>query len=680
MENNYTSYQGMMAQVDAALTGMEQVCQTLEMEESQKRLLDSRKKLEGHRFAVGILGEFKRGKSTVINSLLEKEIMPANIRPCSATMNRVTYDMQPHVELKMIDGSTCEIKVEELASYVTKLTSENESRAANVDEAIVYYPCVFCQNGVDIVDTPGLNDDERMNKITEEIIPKLDAVIMVLTWDSPFSMSEAEFVRNKLMTSDLSRLIFLVNKMDMVDDPDDRASILEHIKEKIQDTVLGKMEEMYGVDSNQYQDAKLKLGNIRIYPFSGRAALKGKLKGDAELLEISGTAEFEAGLTKMLTEERGALELGTPISVLQRTAVEVTKTIETRRNALSMSAEEFEKRQSAALEKIKDLRVQKKSEKRRLSERAKQVRNDLTSRSAQFYPQLERSMAAVVDNYNPDPKSFATSNGQKSGAEELQKKVAAELNESISNFSEKIMVELQDVIQQETVSVAQFTSSVSSQIDSLRVDLSNIDTKRNTTDLVATGVDILTDYIGIYGIGGLVAGYQAAGIKGALAGGGMGLVANLAVAGILGSLSIVGLPMVVISCAVGTLVSRKFTGAIFADDIGQKKLAEIKKAMKGNISSAIRDMQVNRNIENWIEETVTDQFDELITAMEDECENLLTDSESSMNEIQKDLTQNDANRANTLKRLDDQEKRCLEILKELEPVCKKVEAVLKETA
>ena len=212
----YTSYQNMVTQVNTGLVQMQKVAVAMKLEETGKKLEESRKKLESRNFSVGILGEFKRGKSTVINSLLEQEIMPADILPTSATMNRVTYDMEPHVELEMRDGSRLEIGIDQLPDYVTKLDEEKEAQAAKVEEAVVYYPCKFCQNGVDIVDTPGLNDDERMTRITEEIIPKLDVVIMVLVPDNPFSISEADFVLNKLMTSDLGRLLFLVNKIDTV--------------------------------------------------------------------------------------------------------------------------------------------------------------------------------------------------------------------------------------------------------------------------------------------------------------------------------------------------------------------------------------------------------------------------------------------------------------------------------
>lgn len=677
-DTSYTSYQGMMAKVDTALAGMENICKDLEMAETCKTLKESREKLENHRFSVGIMGEFKRGKSTVINSLLEQEIMPADILPTSATMNRVTYDMQPRAELKMRDGSVQRIHVEDLIDYVTKLDSEKESRAALVDEAIVFYPCRFCQNGVDIVDTPGLNDDERMNKISEEIIPKLDAVIMVITPGSPFSMSESEFVRNKLMTSDLGRLIFLVNKIDTIRRPADRERAVAGIKEKIQETVLEKTADMYGADSKQYQDAKLKLGNIRIYPFSALDALEGKQTGDDEMIERSGTRPFEAALTKMLTEERGALELGAPINILQRSVLDIKKIIEVRRNALDMSTNEFEQKQKNAVEKIQQLRVEKKEEQKRLHNRSKEVQRDLSKCTAQFYPQLETRMAAVVDSFCPNPAQFAKPEGQKQGAADLQNRVTSEMDTAISNFSEKIMVTLQDIIGQEALSAAQFTSTVSEQLDYVRNNFTSVDTKQNTTNLIATGIDVLTDFAGIYGIGGLVAGYQAAGIKGALAGGGVGLFANLAVAGILGSLSIVGLPMVVISCTVGTLVSKKFTSAVFAKGIGENKLKELKAEMKKNISLAIRDMQANQNLETWIEQLVGNRFDQLSASMDEECEKLLRDTETSMNEIRKDLAQNEAERKNTIKRLDKAENRCIEIVTGLKPVCEKVEAALKE--
>ena len=120
----YTSYQNMVTQVNTGLVQMQKAAARMNLEETAKQLEARREKLERRKFAVGILGEFRRGKSTVINSLLEKEIMPSDILPTSATMNRVTYDLTPHVVLQMRDGSEMEIGIAQLPDYVTKLDKE----------------------------------------------------------------------------------------------------------------------------------------------------------------------------------------------------------------------------------------------------------------------------------------------------------------------------------------------------------------------------------------------------------------------------------------------------------------------------------------------------------------------------------------------------------------------------
>ena len=159
-----------------------------------------------------------------------------------------------------------------------------------------------------IVDTPGLNDDERMTAISENVIPTLNAIIMVIVPQSPFSASEAEFVRSKVMTSDLGRIIFVVNKIDLVDE-DERQRILDHIKDKISTSVLDKTARVYGEDSPEYRSATEKIGSIKLIPVSAKRALKGKMKNSPDMVGESGYKEFEEALSYLLTEERGLLDL-----------------------------------------------------------------------------------------------------------------------------------------------------------------------------------------------------------------------------------------------------------------------------------------------------------------------------------------------------------------------------------
>ncbi len=286
-KNHYLNYQAMVAKTATALSGLETLCRAISMDAQAEELRQAAARLTGHDFSVGIMGEFRRGKSTVINALLGQQIVPSDIVPCSATLNYIRWDTEQRALIHFKNGDIQQVPVEELSHYVTKLTRESEAMAATVEDATVFYPCPFCQNGVQIVDTPGLNDDERMTAISEQVIPKLDAIIMVLVPDSPFSQSEAEFVRTKLMASDLGKLIFVVNKIDFLDE-EDRPRMLEAIRQKIQASVLDKMAAVYGADSPEYTGAKEKLGRLRVLPVSARQALRGKTRQRPDLLEESG--------------------------------------------------------------------------------------------------------------------------------------------------------------------------------------------------------------------------------------------------------------------------------------------------------------------------------------------------------------------------------------------------------
>lgn len=680
---SYADYKNMVSSINTALADLEKICGEMKMEENRKDLENIRRKLAEHRFAVGVMGEFKRGKSTVINSLLEKEVMPSDILPCSATMNRVTYDMHPHVVLHMRDGSTKDISVDRLASYVTKLTGENESRAAGVDEAIVYYPCRFCQNGVDIVDTPGLNDDERMNKISEEVIPKLDAVIMVLTPDNPFSMSEAEFVRSKLMTSDLGRLIFLVNKIDQVRRKSDRPRVVEGIRQKIQTSVLEKTASVYGIDSKEYRETEKKIGKIRIYPISALDALEGKMEGDEDLIHQSGTLVFEEALTQILTEERGALELTGPLNAINRTASDLAKATATRKSALALSAQEFAECQNNALEQIRVLRQEKQTEKQRLKVSAADAKVKMEQMVVQFYPQLRQKLLREVENCaaNIDLESLKDEAGQKTAASILQKAVSKAMEQEMAVVSERVQVQLQEIIGDEAERLEGFMTDMSSGISKMQMDIGSGNKIFDGTDLIATGVGAFA--LGyIPGIGGAITGFKNAGWKGALVGGGTGLVATYGAASIIGSvmsaaaISTFALPVLVICGAAGALSGKFLTKAIFAKDIGKKKLEEIKKSMNEGIDKLIAEMQIRRELENWASDVAEKRFDELIAGMEAECERMLRDTEASMDAIKQDLTENEIHRKQMEEACDAMLSNVKALCESLVPVDEKVKEVL----
>ncbi len=646
----YLNYHAMTGEITEGLSRMAKFCDQLGMEERSASLREGKKKLQSHKFAVGILGEFKRGKSTVINALLGREIMPADILPCSATMNRVSYDLQPSVQLNMMDGTTNRIAVEELAQYVTKLDDNSTANAALIEEAIVFYPCQFCQNGVDIIDTPGLNDDERMNKITEETVPKLDAVIMVLVPDNPFSMSEADFVRNKLMCSDIGRLIFLVNKIDTVR-PMDRARVVESIRTKIEKSVLEKTAEVYGEDSEQYQAVKQKIADIRIYPISAQNALDGRIgveddtSDNEKLIRKSGMPEFEAALSKMLTEERGFLELGTPLGSILHTAKDAKEKIQTYITAMDTDQETFLKAQRENLAAQQKIREEKETEKRSMRQRSKTIGSNLGGKADTTYRDIESTAMSIIDQMTlADPKNFDEGIKQ-SMIEDVMKSIETMSTQKMSLFCERIGAEIDEIVGHEALKVSEFIGKSQIQLSEVQnIFTRNSSDQKNTAMIDAAGlaVDVLTDFVGIYGIGGIVSGFRAAGVKGALVGGGIGLAANIGLTLALGSLGIVGLPLILISCAAGTGVSKAICNKVFKASKNEKEFAKLKENLKKGVQDNLDKLRRDRVLETWVNDTITSQFEALCDAMDEQCETAIKDAEDVISNIKLDLARSTA--------------------------------------
>ena len=683
MENTndiYLNYHAMTGEITEGLSRMAKFCDQLGMDERSVALKESKKKLQSHKFAVGILGEFKRGKSTVINALLGKEIMPADILPCSATMNRVSYDMKPSVQLKKMDGTVDEIAVEQLAQYVTKLDDNSSANAELIEEAIVFYPCKFCQNGVDIIDTPGLNDDERMNKITEETVPKLDAVIMVLTPDNPFSMSEADFVRNKLMCSDIGRLVFLVNKIDNIR-PTDRARVVESIRKKIEKSVLDKTADVYGADSNQYISVQQKLAEIRIYPVSAAFALDGRLgvydekEENDKLVAKSGFPQFEEALSKMLTEERGFLELGSPLGSIINTAKDAKAKIQTYLSSIDLDHETFMEAQRNSLATQKKIREEKEAEKQNLRKKSKDVSLNLGGKADAVYSDIERNSMDIIEQMTlADPNLF--DDAVKQGMiESAMQSIEAMSTQKMSLFCERIGADIDEIVGHEALKISEFVGKTQLRLAEVELAFTQNDKEKKTTamiDVAGIAVDVFTDFAGIYGLGGIVSGFRAAGVKGALLGGGIGLAANLGLAAVLGSLGIVGLPLLVISCAAGTGVSKAICSAVFKKSKNEKELAQLKEHLKAGVRENIDKMRRDRVLEKWIEDTIKSQFDALGNALDEQCEVAIKEAEETIDKIKLDLARSSAEKEAAKKSYLALEKSIDELVAVLEPIRQKL--------
>ncbi len=674
--NGYINYQKMLSQMSEGMAGLSEVCGALTLDDHMRALNNNRERMQNRIFSVGIMGEFRRGKSTVINALLGKDIVPSDIVPTSATLNYIRWDAASRAEIHFKDGQTQQVPVDDLAKYVTKITAEYERTAESVDNAVVYYPCPFCQNGVEIVDTPGLNDDEHMTRISEEVIPKLDAIIMVLVPDSPFSISEADFVRSKVMSSDLGRIIFVLNKIDQVSERN-RPRLIASIKEKITKTVLEKQDSMYGVDSVEYEDAKQKLAGIRLYPLSAYDALEGKLQGDADMVAKSGILEFEAVLEKMLTEERGMLELVSPVNSVLSIAAEAKATIGMRRDALELQFSEFEVIQKESMEKLQAQRELKRKEVNALKGRATNLYSELLPEVTAAYDNIEAEVLAFVD------KVAITQDDVKNEriAEQTGKNISAAIDicmkRCLAESTEKLTVAIQNRIGDEMVDLQEFVHAFSAEMDGIQNSISPNMTKKKA-DWVAIGADVASTYmLGGFGMGGVIAGWKANGLPGALVGGGVGALASLSA---MTALVMLGMPIALPLFVVGGIASmfggKAAVNLAFKKKLQQKKISELRSALSQNVQTAISDMRKSHALEGWMKDTSASAYAALADMLDREVEAQLHGLESTLTQTKLDLQKNRQERDKLLADMAVLEKKLDTVRETITPVKKRLAQAL----
>jgi len=451
----------------------------LNIEKSIQLLDDVLKRIENDSFSVAVVGEFKRGKSTFINALLGKEILPSDILPCSATLNRVTYGLKPVVKVLFKNGREQEVDVEQLANFVTKLTPESETTAADVKEAVVYYPVRYCQNNVDIIDTPGLNDDQSMTDVTLSVLPQVDVALLIIMAQAPLSEYERDFLENKLLTSDLGRVIFVVTGIDRFNRPEDGERVVNNIRERIKSYVVKRAEQQFGKDSEEYKVYVKKIGNPKIFGLSAYQALEAKRNGDEALLAQSRFSEFEAALEKFLTQERGAIVLQAPFNRAIASATEILKTINIQENALQMNKEDFNAAYEASVAELAALRQRKAEEMQKIDAAAAQTKQAVKPLLNQLEDELKQAAVQVIDSEVVTPSDL-----EKSKLEGFKDKLSRNVTNVVKNacqkLAEKIQIEIQRQLAIEVERLSDFTETVSQSLNDVEMQFvaAAEDTKR----------------------------------------------------------------------------------------------------------------------------------------------------------------------------------------------------------
>jgi GTP-binding protein EngB required for normal cell division len=229
-------------------------------------------RLRRRRLRVLVAGEAKRGKSTLINALLGRQVLPSGVTPLTALATAVRYGRDEGATAVFCDGRSESYPVSALDDLVTERGNPGNRRGLASVTVTVDVPLLA--RGVELVDTPGTGSVYAHNTAEAELaLETMDAAVFVLTADPPVSASERDLM-SRVARLAVSMFVVL-NKADYLSaDASPRGGSVDG---SLDGHRRGELAEALEFTARVAAEATGR--PVRLYPLSARAALTSS--GDA---------------------------------------------------------------------------------------------------------------------------------------------------------------------------------------------------------------------------------------------------------------------------------------------------------------------------------------------------------------------------------------------------------------
>lgn len=511
--NSYNQqYQLFKKQRDALATLVKQqieVLHSLDMKEMEANIRKLEERILTDNFKVIVLGEFKRGKSTFINALLRQEVLPAFSTPTTAIINEVKWGDKQKAMLyykKQASGSALppqEIPVDEIEEYVViKDSDSGKAKESPYEKVELFWPLDLCRNGVEIIDSPGLNENEVRQQVTVEYLSRVDAVLFVLSCEQlgP-SISEHKMIE-LLNNCGHEDIFFICNRFSDIRKKEERERVKQHGLSK-----FGNL---------------TKQGTGGIFFITAVDALDGYLDKDPERVKNSGIEAVEETLAKFLAKEKGRVKIVRSEKVFRMSIDASRKIIPQRESMLRSNLQTLKQRYDDAQESLRCIEKERESIVRRISNFRADIKELVRGKASERLSQVREKIDTWVMEYTIQ-EGIKLFSKDIFNMEEAAKRVVGEVTQHLSGKVEKDFGEwqrkelqpflgsrLEDLFQELEDKAGKFFSD----LDRVRVEISGTklskldveveDTRVSPLNRILSGIAgfVLMDY-GSAVIGGL---------------------------------------------------------------------------------------------------------------------------------------------------------------------------------
>lgn len=403
-------------------------------------LLDLKNKLDNDSFKVLVIGEFKNGKSTFINSLMGEKVLPAYSTPCTAVINEVVYGKQKKAtlffknplpkdissditpiamqHLRKYDGQEIppiELDVNDLVDYVA-IPDPTKDQADSIKElpyskVVLEYPIELCHDGIELIDSPGLNENGTRTKVTEEYLNQADAILFVFRCPKIAGASEMDYITDQIHARGYKDIFFICNAINQVPE-EEQARLIRFGNKKLAPLTA--------------------LAENGIFYVDALGALKAKELKDNVSLKRTGMPEFESALSEYLRNNRGTAKLMQIITPCE-SFIDVLKTqhIESFIALLDQDMTILERKIKDAIpnlnlaEKNKDIVV------RKIDLAMQDLQKDIKTSMSTQYSTVISKIQKYVDDMDLENHMTANPFKQKKQKDALENEVITKLNQFV---------------------------------------------------------------------------------------------------------------------------------------------------------------------------------------------------------------------------------------------------------
>lgn len=285
-------------------------------------------RLDAEGFQLAIVGQFKRGKSTLVNALVGYPLVATGVLPLTASPTFLARGDAPSlavVEDGRIVISRDYIDLDGLAAAIGETTHARdnvEMRRVEVGVPAVS-SCTAPSSLLDalvLIDTPGIGSTQRRSsEAAVAALPECDAALFVTSVDPPITEAELDYLGAVIARTEA--IVFVLNKIDLPDE-EERAALVAFTREAV---------------------AGIAGADAPVFALSARSALRARMAGDAEALKQSGLSALEAHVREaLLPRKRGLLHTAVAQRLLA-IAAEVEREIELERRTLLMPLDELDR-------------------------------------------------------------------------------------------------------------------------------------------------------------------------------------------------------------------------------------------------------------------------------------------------------------------------------------------------